>query len=1241
MSGDRLPCTIEIQPPNEHFPSWLTQAFLEGKANALLILYPNEEARKQALNLLSGHDLAVDTTHHLTLPRLVDLLHLDLKLPRKLEAGPALFNVVHELTKQAAIKGELPLLFAPTSESRTWRPYNTERLTALHTALMDLDHPWRWDGDPGAREFHKILQDVGKRLEGTHPSLIQKNLTKALESSTTPFTLNDVEGVLLLDAAPDYTESEASLLRALMLHRPIHHLCNPGSFRLGFHGAYIDDVPYVTQETLPEWMPHHTVVSDADVEAGDGPEIRRIQLHQREHALDATLELIRSYRTSENGTIMIVDGQAKGREGLWRARLSEIGIDIAHSPDPLSSVPGINHLLRLMRIGVGNNAWSMSHLQSLTSHQSIALVNGGVAPAVHPTHDTWSPRPHIEVLEGMARSFHVRGGPGALTRWIRTLATAKPQLGRDSDEARQALEETQWWLACVARIWAPFVDGEEQRVLSERVEGCITQATLPLPQPLGTGGSWLNHILSNLDWNALLQRTGAYDRTVSALQLLATAHAASDGLLQKAGITIPSTGLDFIEHLERLVSETKMPSGRASSTDVKVLTPEDAHGVTADLVLLVGMDVDSWSMKLPKVPWLDPPTKLKLGMLHTDLVVRKGRHHLLHLLGAGTTIVLFDSTLEEGGGPAAPLSEWMSDAQRSGTYDALQGIPSFLPEASVTGQHPSRCWQFDPTTPDQNWLSPRPFTMEAVGGAVAGYRSGHRNRDARQRLGLALREGRIGEGQVNAVHGIAMAYEAPITNDRIQRQPTFKDLEKGDYMLWDTQNALATTDLLSLTPTFAQAKVGSRSQPQWPHLGMKKNGITRGVSIDPRPLPPAQFEGTVVSEIFGQTAVPIRRNVWSASRLQPWLACPRQAWMTGHLKAQGAEEELEDIDHRTRGQIIHDAEAAMLGAHGIPIGGEASEAATPLHLGPCPTDQDGWQTILVHLEENVPWLSRNDAIATHRCRDLIGVTPSVWKAHLDGEQSIAPGGRLWRMVQADYQLEHAAPIACEWSVAETGAFSIELDASNDEDQPAPFNIRGNVDRVDTIHLSEDAHAAAFQAGLLSDANHDGPLEFRNPSASGGARRWVIIRDLKTVSGPKKGKSGLRHLKALFDEIQLAMYARAWELAHPGDRVVGVGVMEVGETSTHYVELDPEIEPYLQGLSLGERTDVLRDQYRFIDDESYESNGFRAWMYQRLQTGRRAVDVAGSGLVHPTPSAGCSFCDVRSVCPSSIHGGERR
>ena len=123
LDEDHSSCTIEPHPAEEHFPAWLEASLIEGDANQLLVLYPNEASRKQALNVLSGHGLSVDTTHHLTLSRLVDLLHLDLKQPRKLQDGPGLFSVVHELTKQAAERGDLPLLFAPTSESRAWVPY--------------------------------------------------------------------------------------------------------------------------------------------------------------------------------------------------------------------------------------------------------------------------------------------------------------------------------------------------------------------------------------------------------------------------------------------------------------------------------------------------------------------------------------------------------------------------------------------------------------------------------------------------------------------------------------------------------------------------------------------------------------------------------------------------------------------------------------------------------------------------------------------------------------------------------------------------------------------------------------------------------------------------------------------------------------------------------------------------------------------------------------------------------------
>ena len=1244
MSEENSAITIEVQPLSAHFPGWLQEAFVERKADELLIVYPNEPSRSQALNFLAGLGLSVDTTHHLTLGRLVDLFHLDLKLPRKLQDGPALFNVVHEMTKQAAEKGDLPLLFAPTKQNRVWRPNNTERLLALHRELMNLDAPWNWDEDPGAREFNQILRSVGSRLEGTYPTLVPKTVTTALETSPTPFTLNDVNGIILLDAAPDYTESEISFLRAVSLHKPLHHLCNPGSFRLGYHGAYIEDVPYVDQATLPEWVPRHTVISPAlatKIDQKATPSIHRVQLHQRAHALDGAVDLIRHFKSTDGGTVLVIDGQASAAMDSWRARCLELGLHIGRGTEPLNAVPGINHLLRILRLGIGSEAWSMTHLRGLISHQTLPLINGAVPESEHPTKEDWAPRPHVEVLEGMARSFHVRGGPGALTRWIRTLANAEPQLGRDSEASRRALEETQWWLSSVARCWAPFIEGDDQAVLKERLVGCSSGETLQLPPVIETGEASLNHFLSCLNWNALSQRNGTYDRTLPALQLMLASHLTAKQLLQKASLKPPTTGPDFVEYLERIVSDTKLPSERASSHDVRILTPEEAHGTTADLVLLVGMDVDSWSMKLPKVPWLDAPTKLKLGMLHTDSVVRKGRHHLNHLMHAGSAVVVFDSTLEEGGGPAAPLAEWLAEAKRSGTSLMHQGAPEFLPEHAVVGVDPRRAWQYDSSEQDRHWLTPRPFTMHVVEGTVSGVRSGHRGRDERQRTGLNLRTNHAVTSEVNAIHGLAMAFETRILNDRLQRQPSFTDLENGEYFPWASRAHLVSTDALSLDPTENQAGIGTRSQSEWPHLGLRKNGNSNGVSIDPRPLPPTNLTAGVLPDVLGVQSPGVHREVWSASRLQPWLTCPRQAWVTGHLRAEGDENETEDIDHRTRGQIIHDAEAALLGAHGVPIGGMAHRPTGPLHLGSNPTPAQGWDVILTHLEQHVPWLVRNDAIATHRCRDLLGVNPELWRAHLEGEQLLVPAGRLWRLVLADYRLEHASPLACEWPVAEANGTSIEIDASNDRGQPAPFRIRGNIDRVDEVILSEEMNQKAVEANLLSPDLLGEPVDLRDPKSSGPAHRWVIIRDLKTVNGPKPGESGERHLKALFNEVQLGLYARAWELAHPGDRVVGVGVMEVGETSTHYVEIDPEIEPYLQGLSLGETTTVSRDQFRFVDDLAYESNGFRAWMYQRLQTARRAVDTAESGHIHPVPSSSCSFCKVRSICPSSILGGEAR
>ena len=156
-----------------------------------------------------------------------------------------------------------------------------------------------------------------------------------------------------------------------------------------------------------------------------------------------------------------------------------------------------------------------------------------------------------------------------------------------------------------------------------------------------------------------------------------------------------------------------------------------------------------------------------------------------------------------------------------------------------------------------------------------------------------------------------------------------------------------------------------------------------------------------------------------------------------------------------------------------------------------------------------------------------------------------------------------------------------------------------------------------------------------------ANRLVIIRDLKTVNGPKASDKGNRHRKSLFDEVQLGLYARAWEKSHPGDRVVGVGVTEIGESTTHYVELDESILKYLEGCQLGERTTYTQTHHRLPGDNFSSHNGFRSWISERIRTAGRAIETARQGHVNATPGKHCSYCSVRQIFPSSSLGGDEQ
>ena len=1245
--GIAVSITLEAIDSGDNLPPWLFEALRDGGASNLLIVHPNEASRNQALLNLSQSDTPLDTTHHLTLPRLVQLLMMDLGLPPLLPDDAGTFAVVHAHTKRAAEQGDLPLLFAAT-EGRKWSAFQTERVLSLHRTLTHLNNPWSWEEDPGAREFDRLLQNVEHVLSGTHPHHALHALTCELSStSSSPFTLNDVDGIVLLNSAPDFTEAESAFFRQLSLHRPIHQLCCAGSFRLGHHGAYLFEAEwdYVTQETLPPWLPdHHVWKPPVGVHwrsrRGDEKNVslHRVTLERCKHGMDAAIELLRSHALHGEGTALIIDGASESNMAEWQSRLKALGLTNGFEKTDLEHIPAVSGLLRAMKLGSGMEAWSLQQLRVLFEHNSLPLLNGGIESTSHPIERQWAPRPHPDVLENIARSFHVRGGLGSLSRWLSILSNATPQLGENPERQRQALEETQWWLHCVAEMWYPLLDEEAKRTLSRTVIGCSSLQQLPLPPRLTTGKAWLDIIYQRLNWADLSSRTALFDRSLAGLQTLNEAYQSTVVQLEKAGFTVPKDGEQFIQFFEQLLGRTSLPRSRSRGKNVQVLTPSEALGVEADLVLLVGLDVNSWPMKASKVPWLDAPAQLRLGLFSSDITIRQGRHHLRHLLNAGKEIIVFDTSAEEGGGPSAPLAEWLAENRSDGTLIDFQPAPSFLPLESHQSGAPHRSWHWTASKPDVGvaWLTPRPFTMSMRDGKAIGERGGSRGRDVRQRAGLELAAGGLPYADVLSNASLAIAHELPIQNDRHLRQPVMKNLKDGVYFEWQNREHLVSADGFILQPSKSQAFVGNGHQQHYPHLGLKLNSTTRGPAIDPRPLPGYAFASDELNAVLGRRSSKMTREKWSQSRLQSWLQCPRKAWMDTQLKARSDEVLGEDLESRTRGTLIHDTEAAMLRGHGVLTAQDAISAPLPLHLGPINTVELAWGEVLAYLSTEVPWLSRYDAVAVHRCREMIGVTPNEWRQYLEGELELEPSGRIGRMLLADFALTGAAPLACEWEFSTGKANHVNIDGYDDDGNASTFNLSGRVDRVDEVLLNEEMRNLAVQDGILSSTSHSNILALDEPTA---ANRLVIIRDLKTIQGPKHSDKGNRHRKALFDEVQLGLYARAWEQSHPGDRVIGVGVSEIGESTIHYVELDASILKYLGASELGDRTTYTQTHHRNPGEDFSESNGFRSWMKERFRTANRAIQTAASGHVNPTPGKHCSYCSVRQICPSATLGGD--
>ena len=477
-----------------------------------------------------------------------------------------------------------------------------------------------------------------------------------------------------------------------------------------------------------------------------------------------------------------------------------------------------------------------------------------------------------------------------------------------------------------------------------------------------------------------------------------------------------------------------------------------------------------------------------------------------------------------------------------------------------------------------------------------------------------------------------------MTNDIASRSPTIPDF---DGFLPDSSVSRVITPPIKdiANPTSKAKRNPPRKNGRWPVIGARNTGFL-SATVDPRPIQGWKTDIHQRESRQGHTGIRMNRKKWSPHRLNNWLECPRKGWLTDKQNLSEDERTNQDLDSRTYGNILHGIHHdVMFEILGLKEGEECT--LNDLHsrkksIKSSNHNQDEVMMIaLTSLSRRAPWLSRSNATCTQKLWMLTGMNTDEWETWLANPKPIRPNGRVGSIVDAEMRTEGSAPIAIEWVLSKDSA-KIEIEIPNElvekHRKIMPFTASGVIDRVDLVPFDAQGEQWHDEEG----SNQVAPL--RLFGSGWKPRRMVIIRDLKSREDFEKPKD--RHERALFGELQLALYSRAWELSHPGDLVVGAGITTLGFDSNHYIEVSGLAPSRVFEGSFGEATTLTRDMFRFADEgPDTKSDYFRAWLTHRMTVASSVVHNANLGLYNPTPDPSiCRYCRVSSVCDQGKYGG---
>lgn len=1153
----------------------------KGGPSRVLILYAGEAARRENLERLADEGLVIDRTLHHTLDSLEKSLLADLRMPRVLSLSGGWSLVLDAACAEAAARLEFPIMHPVPDLS--WNRNKTRALAALHSVLAREGKLNEWKG-AGIDGFSRVLRGLEEALGGTHPDFVTsrviEGLNGALVADSTPFSLAEVEGIIMLDHAPVMPARRRELLEAISRHRPIHQLAYPGNHRLGEYGLLLRDVYAVSDLSELHWVPTHEVVEFGDdVQRSNH---RRFRLQRESHSIQQATRLIAErLRSDQESSILLIDPTSSEDSYEWNRALADLGVDLPEAEAMASSKPLGHWLSALASICHGPNAWSLENLRALALQRSLTLFNE--APA-HPSLSDLVPEADADLLTESARSDHLLGGAGALERWLRTLAR------EEADPIKGQRKETaQWWLLSLAHSNAALLADYDRRALSDRElwRGCHSGQSLPVSDTSATGDEWLTAALSRVDLAAGIEAAdGSSALSAAVVQNLVDSHSRLRKMQGTTSQISPENGLDWVEEFTTLLSSTPIRSGGGNSRgNIRLTTPAGALGCTADLIILANVSSTSWDLRVPKVPFVGEEKRHELGILRPDGPIREARHHLHHLLSAASgEIIILDPSRDKSTPVAAPVREWAREHSPDSEAPLLEESPGR--ENDARGQR----WQ------DGNELQRmQPPSRTALNPSA-----------------------------------ISIPFDVEIQEDRERRQPRITD--DDGYLPPEAHPHLWAVDKkLLLRQHRGKDAVRARNAAHWPVIG----GDNRA-SVDPRPLLPESTDSAPFDSRHGHLEGAGQSvEIWSASRLKEWVTCPRRGWLSRGLSAEEEERQREDLDSRVQGNLLHEVHHQLLERIlGIEQGIERSveeieNSGQPINIAASGLSAEQLQSVaLDELARLASWLERTDAVSSSRLRSLTGFSREEWLDWLRESSPTVLGGRVGRMIFAELRIAGTVPIATEWEALSHDPEGLEITLAADltsptQEQLPALRLRGQIDRVDLLPFDE-------KMTLVNESGSSEIAPLRLEGSDWKPRRQIIIRDIKTSENDPHE----RHRIGLLEELQLALYARAWEVAHPGDLVVAAGISVIGHDTDHFLEVSQNIADGSTNLAMGDtRKPQTSSRYRFPDeDHEPNSDPFRAWLAQRLSTALAAAAGAAEGRVHPTPSKGaCKYCPVQSVC----------